>query len=108
MFRSREVQPKAAAGDSVGLDTDGSAHFFGGLSDDGEADAGTLIALLLVDALEHAKEAVLVFGLDADAIILDPQATRAVVCLGPNVEAGQGAAGDELDAVGEKVGEDLG
>ena len=54
-FRSRQLDPKAAASQSVGFDTDRSTHSFDGFSDDGQADASAFKSLFGVNAFEHAK-----------------------------------------------------
>src|SRR6185436_8357761 len=67
-----EFQPKAAAFTWFGFDADLAAHALSGFADEGQADAGAFIAL--VELLEHAEDALLIFAGDADAVIFEPEA----------------------------------
>src|SRR5262245_28101136 len=64
------LDPEARSLADFGLDRRVAAHPFHALPDDRQTDAGPGILLLLVEALEDAEDAVVVAGIDADAVVL--------------------------------------
>jgi hypothetical protein len=84
------------------------------LADEGEADAGAFVVTF--EAFEHVEDAVLAGGVDANAVILEPEADGAaggagavfVDGLGPDADLREDTRGDEFDGVVEEVGEALG
>jgi hypothetical protein len=69
-----EFEPEAAAFAGVGLDAGAAAHLLGGSPDDGQTDAGARKLLGRMEALEDAEDLSLGFRVDADAVVLDPDA----------------------------------
>jgi hypothetical protein len=61
-----------------------------------------------MDPFEHAEEAMMILGIDSNAIVLDPQSNGTVVSFGPELEFWFGAGSDKFYAVRKQVGNGLG
>src|SRR5882672_605410 len=72
-----KFQPEATAHSRLGFKPDFAAHTLSGFAYERKADASAVVAL--VESLEHAENALLVFSRDADAIIFEPEADRRIV-----------------------------
>src|SRR5262249_4301091 len=103
----RQLDPEIAAAHPIRFDTGRPTHSLNRLAHDREADAGTLELLLRMYPLEHAEQAGPVLGLDANAIVSDPDPHAAVTRLRPDPDAGFGPARNELHGVVEQVREYL-
>lgn len=99
--------PEGAAVAGGGVDAGLALHAFGGVLDNGQADAGAGVFLLGVQALEEAEDFFLVLGGDADAVVGDFKGGGSVLLVGSDRDAGGDALGNELDAVGNQVAEGL-
>jgi len=75
---------------------------FDDLLDDGEADAGPLILLLRVQALEHEEEAITVLGVNAYAVVLNGNHPGIVLPTGGHMYLRR-LLGAELDSVADEV-----
>lgn len=73
----------------------------------GKADPGTWILVLGVEPLEHLKDTIVVCGVDAYAIVLDPNSPMVVPFLGI-YEYAWWVVTPELDGIGNEVLEQLG
>lgn len=102
-----EFDPEAAAVIGLRLDAGEAAHAFDAFADDGKADAGAWVARA-VQAFEYAEDAFVLVRGDANAVVLEPEASFREVGIGPELEVWLAAGRDEFEAVGEKVGEALG
>jgi hypothetical protein len=80
----RQFKPEAAAGPDRGKDANFSAHAGDGFLDNGQADASAGVMIAIVQAFENSKNAVAMFGRDADAIVLYPDANEIFVFLFPD------------------------
>ncbi len=83
-----ELDPKAAAFARFRLHADTAAHAFGSPLGDGQAHAGAGIGLDGMEPLEQAEELAQVTVLDADAVVFDPEADKALVLLRPQADSG--------------------
>jgi len=70
---------------------------------DGQHAIDYLIVTSLVDPFKHTKEAILVLGFDADAVVLDPKTNMAVVEFGPDFDFRRDARRHEFDRISEEV-----
>ena len=69
-------------------DADASAHPLDALAHDREPDPGAGIVFALVQPLEHAEHALVVRGVDADAVVLDPERVTPFSCSARTRSAG--------------------
>ena len=107
-----QFEPEGGAAAGFGVEADLAVHAFDRFLDDAEADAGAGIVLVTVKAGEDAKDAVLVGGGNADAVVADEEAKegfagRGVAVretfFGPNPDPGGLARVDEFDGVSKQV-----
>ncbi len=94
----REFEPEFAA-DIAGIHADLSPHPFDRFSDDRQSHAGAGIGFLRMNALEQAKKAAVVFGLDPDAVILHAKPHPITVPFRVNQDGRNDSRGDEFDGV---------
>src|SRR5882757_5220088 len=71
---------------TIRFDADRTAHFFDRLPDNGEPNASTLVLIVLVYPFEHAEQAGMILGLDADAIVFNPEPDFVATFLRPNLD----------------------
>src|ERR1700691_3645882 len=70
--KSRKGNKNRRPGSAAVLDGDVSAVVLDDLAAQGQADAGALVAVAGMQALEDDEHALGVLGLDADAVVRDP------------------------------------
>src|ERR1700722_4621532 len=104
---SRQKNPKTAAFAGLGFHARSSAHTGGGLADDSQADAGSRIVLFVSNALEHAENAALIFGRDANAVVLDPNANVVAGGFRPHAHIRANTLGNKLYRIIEQIGKAL-
>src|SRR4029077_19004905 len=96
-----KFEPESAAFAGLRFDADCAVHALGGFADEGEADAGAFVAL--VELLEHAENALLIFGGDADPVIFEPEADEAAVRFRRDAHVRDFPRLNEFDGVGQEV-----
>src|ERR1043166_555788 len=79
-----QLDPKSTAFAGTGIDADAPAHPFDALLHDGEADARTRITLLNVQTLEQMKNASVMFGRNANAVVAEAETHRSAIALRGN------------------------
>src|ERR1041385_5446394 len=80
----RQLNPEFAAIHGVRFHADLSAHPFHGFAHNREADSSAFVFAFRMDAFEQSEQPMLMFRLDADAVVADEQSNMAVIPLGPN------------------------
>src|ERR1041384_1799454 len=85
-----------------------AAHALDCFAGNGKADASAVVSGVGINALKEAKDAVLIPGGDADAVVLDPDADVAVKGFCENFDNGGNARSGELHGVAQEVGKALG
>lgn len=99
-----EFYPKAAALAGGGFKAELAAHAGNRFTDDGQAGAGAVVGAA-VQAFKEAKDALVVFGGDADAVVFEPEADGVGVGFGAEADMGTLAGGDEAEGIAQEVGE---
>src|ERR1041385_2424726 len=109
ILRFLQLNPKVAAFLELRVETDLRVHAFDGLAHDGQANARSLVSRGRMNSLEEAENALVIFGSDADAVVLKPHADRSVTHrLRGNLEVWSGSGENEFYGVAQEVGNALG
>ena len=102
-----KLKPKEAAlAGRAGFDADTSAHPFRALADDGQADTGAF-PFVAVETFEYPEDFFVVFGRNADAIVLQGNSYPVAGLFRLEGYDGRNAFGYKLEGIAEKIGEDL-
>src|SRR6267154_4707222 len=105
---SLHLDPKATSTPRVGFHADLTAHALNTLLDQSKSDARAGVALLTMQTVEDLKDALLVRGIDPDAIVFDPQAqTGRISSLSTHTHHGLYALTHELHRIRQKVRHNL-
>ena len=70
---SGQLNPEAAARTGSRFDANAATHSLDAFAHDGQADARARIRVRAVKPFEHSKNAFMIFGLDADTVVFNPQ-----------------------------------
>src|SRR5947208_15730283 len=98
---------KRGAGAGPGLHPDAPAVALDHLLDDRQADPGSRVLALVVQALEHHEDALEVLRLDADAVVAHREFPFRALVGGAHVHGGRGIGLAELQRVADQVLEQL-
>src|SRR4051812_7858041 len=101
LFCSGEFQPKSAAAARLRLQTNGALHSFDRFFDDGQANAGALVAP--TGTLEDAEDFFMRAVLDADAVVLKENARTVADRFRPHTDARRDARRDKFRGVGHQI-----
>jgi hypothetical protein len=103
---SGKLGPEPAAFSGLRFDTYGSAHAFGAFLDDGQANASAWILVYGMQALKYAKNSCESGRVNADTVVLDPEADATVRLFAPNFDARHGSRLRKFYGVCEQVSYD--
>src|SRR5579884_2111550 len=85
-WNSGQFDPEAAACAPLRIHANAATHSFDAFLHDGQADARSGILLGPMQSFEHAKDALLMFRFDADAVVLDVHMYFVANALGPDAD----------------------
>lgn len=102
-----EFDPEPAAYSKCRLDPTASAHALGSFLDDSQTNPGARVGFFTVKPLEHVEDTGLVFGRDADAVVLNPQPHAVAFAAGANANLPMFLGFPELCGIADQIGKDL-
>src|SRR5207244_8282095 len=105
--RLGECEEKCSAFSDLTLSPNCSAMTRDDAAHDGKADSGPLKLAFGVESLKHAKQAVRVFGLEADAIIAHENKKFVLSLFAANFDDRFGSRSRILDCIREQIDKDL-
>src|SRR5258705_3944639 len=98
-----QLDPEAAANVGLRLNTPASAEAFHGFGNDGESHTSPRVLGARVKFFEHAKNPLLIFGRNADAIIFNPDPHLFAFGFPVNINPGCDAGPGEFQRVGKEL-----
>src|SRR5881394_66408 len=103
----RQLDPEAAALAVRGLDAHHAVHALDRALHHRQPDAGAGVLRAMVEALERHEDALVVFGRDADPVVLAPQPYAFAATLRTHRDLRAAVGRDELDRVHDQVPDHL-
>src|ERR1043166_4130555 len=96
-----------AAVPELRLHAHAAAHPLGGFAHNGQPDPRAFVGTVGMHAFEHVENPPVVLRVNADAVVLDPKAHNGADDFRANGHTGPYAGRDELDRVGQEIGNTL-